>query len=62
MSFDSGLAVARVSPNNRLVRDALRRAPRATTGTLGISIAESRSMEPQKIADVQHSYDRVAEE
>jgi hypothetical protein len=35
MSFDSGLVVARVSPNNRLVRDALRRAPRATTGTLG---------------------------
>jgi hypothetical protein len=35
MSFDRGFAVARASPNNRLVRDALRRAPRATTGTLG---------------------------
>jgi SAM-dependent methyltransferase len=62
MSFGSGLAVARGSPNNRLVRDALRRAPRATTGTFGISLAESRSMEPQKITNVQHSYDRVADE
>ena len=28
----------------------------------GISMAESRSMEPQKVADVQYSYDRVADE
>jgi hypothetical protein len=30
--------------------------------TFGIYIEESRNMEPQKLADVQHSYDRVAEE